>query len=438
MEKPLAVVSCPIDTYSGYGARSRDLVKALIDLDKYDVKILSQRWGNTRTGYLKAHNESLLTTKIIPQLYAKPDLWVQVTVPNEFQNIGKYSIGVTAGMETTIVDPSWIEGCNRMDLVITSSNHSRDVFVSSGYEVKDKKTNQLTKTLKLEKPIEVLLEGADLTKYHITKSNIDLSDIKESFCFLNVGHWMQGRLGEDRKNMGYLVKSFLETFKNKQTKPALILKTLKSNSSIMDREAILDQIDSIRKTVKGSLPNIYLLHGEMSDSEINELYNHTKVKAMVSFTKGEGFGRPLLEFTLTKKPVIASGWSGHLDFLKKDSSVLIGGTLTKVDPSAAVKNMILTDASWFTPDDGQVAKAFKDMFKNYKKYLINSKRQGTYSANNFSYENMVTVLKEIDNKYIPVFPKKTQLNMPKLNLPKMQSKDTNNKVNLPKLKKANG
>ena len=438
MNKPLAIVSAPVDTYSGYGARARDLVKALIDLDKYDVKILSQRWGNTRRGYLKDHNETGIASRIIPQLQTQPELWMQITVPNEFQKVGKYNIGVTAGMETTIVDPSWIKGCNNMDLIITSSEHSKEVFLTSGYEVKDSRTNQLTSTLKLEKPIEVLLEGADLNKYHVTKSNLDLSEIKESFCFLNVGHWMQGKLGEDRKNIGYLVKAFLETFKNKQKQPALILKTLKSNSSIMDREAILDQIDSIRKTVKGSLPNIYLLHGEMSDKEVNELYNHSKVKAMISLTKGEGFGRPLLEFTLSKKPVIASGWSGHLDFLQRENTLLVGGELTKVDKSAAVKNMILEEASWFTPDDGQVAYALKDMFKNYKNYTIKAKRQGTFSSKNFAFSNMFENLKLIDSKYIPIFPKKTQLTMPKLNLPKMKTSGNSAKVNLPKLKKANG
>jgi len=47
MSKPICIVSCQIDTYSGYGARSRDFVKSLIkNKDKeWDIKILSQRWG---------------------------------------------------------------------------------------------------------------------------------------------------------------------------------------------------------------------------------------------------------------------------------------------------------------------------------------------------------------------------------------------------------
>jgi hypothetical protein len=216
MNKPLAVVSCPIDTYSGYGARARDFVKALINTEKYDVKILSQRWGNTRFGYLKDHSETDLISKIIDKVTEKPDVWFQITVPNEFQPVGKYNIGVTAGMETTLVHPTWLEGCNRMDLVLTSSEHSKHTFSTSAYEKKDKKTNKLLKNFKLEKPMEVLLEGVDQSKYFETKSSLDLSTIEESFAYLFVGHWMQGDLGHDRKNVGLLIKSFLETFKNNQ------------------------------------------------------------------------------------------------------------------------------------------------------------------------------------------------------------------------------
>ena len=419
MSKPTAVVSCPIDTYSGYGARARDFVKALIDLDKYDVKVLSQRWGNTRFGYLEDHNENDLSSRIIPSMTTQPELWIQITVPNEFQKVGKYNIGVTAGMETTIVHNTWIEGCNKMDLVLTSSNHSKGVFESTVYTKEDPKTKQPAGELKLTTPVEVLLEGADLTKYFPTKSNLDLSSIKESFCYLFVGHWLNGDYGQDRKNVGYMIKSFLETFKNKKDAPALILKTSQVTTSIMDRESILDKIEKIRQTVTGKLPNIYLFHGDVNDSEMNELYNHPKVKAMVSLTKGEGFGRPLLEFSLTNKPIIASGWSGQIDFLDKEFSTLLGGDLTNVHPSAASKDMILTEAKWFTPSDVEVNKAYKLVHKDYKKFLSLSKRQGHKSRTEFSYEKMVEVLGALISKNVPEFPKQVELTLPKLELPKL-------------------
>jgi len=421
MSKPIAVVSCPIDTYSGYGARARDFVKALIETDKYDVKILAQRWGNTRFGYLEDHKEFDLESRIIPNLTAAPELWIQISVPNEFQKIGKYNIGVTAGIETTQCDPSWIQGCNNMDLIIVSAEHAKTVFETSKFNMQDKNTNQITGTLEIKPPVEVLFEGADLTKYFPKPSTaIDLSNIKEEFCFLNIGHWMQGDIGEDRKNIGYLIKSFCETFKNKAKQPALIIKTMQVGTSIMDRERILNKIDSIKKTVKGRLPNIYLFHGEISDEEVNQLYNHPKVKAMVSFTKGEGFGRPLLEFSLVKKPIIASGWSGHTDFLDKDSSLLVGGELKNVHKSAAQKNMILEESKWFTPNDQEAAEAMLTVFKHYKKVIINAKRQGTKNTKEFNYDKMVELLDSILSKNVPEFPKQIELTLPKLQLPKLE------------------
>jgi len=424
MSKINVTVSCPIDTYSGYGARSRDLVKALLKTGKYDVKVLAQRWGNTRFGYLQDHVESELISIIVPQVTSQPDVWIQVTVPNEFQKVGKYNIGVTAGIETTICDPSWIEGLNRMDLNLVSSNHAKQTFETSKFNIE--KDGQIQGQVELQKPVEVLFEGADLDKYFKTDTkanmeiNLDLDSIKESFCFLFVGHWLQGDFGQDRKNVGYMIKAFLETFKNKKKQPALILKTQSANASILDRDNILKKIDGIRKSVKGTLPNIYVLHGEMSDDEVNELYNHSKVKAMISLTKGEGFGRPLLEFSLVNKPIIASGWSGHTDFLDPQFSYLLEGQLTNVHKSAAMKNMLLQEAQWFTPNDAQVATALRNVFDDYKKYSELAKRQGYKSRTKFSFDKMVEKLDSILSQNLPEFPKQVQLNMPSLSLPKLQ------------------
>jgi hypothetical protein len=425
MNKPLCIVSSPVDTFSGYGARSRDFIKSLIKAkgDEWDIKLLSQRWGSTPFGFLnnEIEDEADLKSRIIPQMTVQPDVWFQITVPNEFQKVGKYNnIGVTAGIETTICDPSWIEGCNRMDLVLGSSEHTKQVFENSKFEQKNKMTNKPEGIVELTTPVEVLFEGVDLNKYFKTvppKTDLtsEISSIKEDFCFLFVGHWLQGEFGEDRKNVGYMIKAFLEVFKGKTKAPALILKTSTATTSIMDRNTLLEKIEKIRKSTKGIKPNIYLLHGDLEDEDINDLYNHPKVKAMVSFTKGEGFGRPLLEFTLSEKPVIASGWSGHTDFLDREASILVGGELKNIHSSAVVPNMLIADSQWFTPNDGQVGYALKEVFDNYKKYLTGAKKQASISKNNFSFDKMTERLIEIldaNMKPIPVF---VPLELPKLN-----------------------
>jgi glycosyltransferase involved in cell wall biosynthesis len=423
--KQTLFISCPIDTLSGYGARSRDIVKALIKHDKYDIKVISQRWGSTPFGALDRNDpEDQKILNLIwnqPQLPFQPDIWIQITVPNEFQAVGKYNIGVTAGIETTLCDVSWIEGCNRMNLILASSNHAKQVFQSTSFEKKDKNTNQTVEVVKLTRPVEVLFEGVDLTKYNFVPDDLldgelveSLDEIEEEFCYLFVGHWLQGVLGEDRKNVGYLIKAFSETFKNRKVRPALILKTNSATCSIMDREDILKKIDEVRKTVKGDLPNVYLLHGELEDRDVNQLYNHPKVKAMVSLTKGEGFGRPLLEFSLAKKPIIASAWSGHMDFLNPEWNVLVGGELKQVHPSAVVQNMILDQSQWFSPNESETGNKLKDVYENYKKYAELAKRQAFKSRTEFSFDKMVDVLDNILTVSIPKQAEFKPLALPKL------------------------
>lgn len=168
MSKPTFVVSCPIDCYSGYSARSRDIVKALIELDKYDVKILPQRWGNTPMGFISDNPEwSFLQNHILPnpQLSSQPDIWAQITVPNEFQPIGKYNIGITAGIESTIAPAEWVEGCQRMDLILGSSNHTIHVLRNTRFEKRDQNTQQPIGLVEWTKDGEVLFEGANTEVY---------------------------------------------------------------------------------------------------------------------------------------------------------------------------------------------------------------------------------------------------------------------------------
>lgn len=427
MSKNTLVISCPVDTYSGYGARARDFIKALIELDKYEISILSQRWGNTRFGFLEDHGEDVLASLIIPQLTTKPDIWIQHTVPNEFHPVGKYNIGLTAGIETTLCDPSWIEGCNRMDLIIGSSKHSVEVLKATAFQQKNKITGEVVKDIKLATDTAVIFEGVDLTKYRQiedSEKRFDLDSITESFLYLVVGHWMQGNLGEDRKNIGYTIKTFLETFKNRPKPPGLLLKVQKGGSSILDQTTILNKIDEIKKTVKGNLPNIYLLHGDLSDEEVNQLYNHPKVKVMVSLTKGEGFGRPLLEFSIaTGKPIIASGWSGHLDFLDPNHSILIGGTLDKVHSSAVLPNLILEEAKWFRPDDEAVGSMYRKVVRKYKDFLKSSNTLGNQNRKKFSFQAMKEEIDILFDQKIPELPKQIELKLPSLNLPKLEKID---------------
>ncbi len=432
--KPTCVISCPIDTFSGYGARSRDFVKSLIEIkDKeWDIKILPQRWGDCPWNFLS--QDDPLRQRFIGGLERKPDIWIQITVPNEFQPVGQFNIGVSAGIESTIYPAEFIEGSNKMNLNLVSSNHSKQVALSSQFDRVDKNTKQKIGIVKLEKPIEVLFEGLDLDKYFKNPSKFSaLNNIKEDFCFLYTGHWLPGAFGEDRKNTGLMIKTFLETFKGPgRKKPALILKTNHINYSLIDKEQILSKINKLKDEVGGKLPNIYLLHGEMTDDEMNQLNNDPKVKAFVSFTKGEGYGRPLAEAAITGKPTIVSNWSGHVDFINPEYNVLIGGELKNVHKSSA-NQFLLKESQWFNINTDIASRAMKDIFKHYKMYHEKSRKQTQYLKDNWSFNKMTEKLSSLLPK-VEAAPQMQQLKLPKLK--KIgETKQELPKLKLPKLKK---
>ena len=423
----------PVSSRSGYGDHCRDLVKSLIDMDKYRIQIVDLRWGDCpRNGILEKDNHLKDLFSKPETITEQPDIFIQVSVPNEFQPIGKYNIGITAGIETDVCASQWIEGCNRMQLIIVPSQHAKNVFQHTIYDKINPQTKNKEGELRCTTPIEVLFEGLNLDVFNktteISKTISDqFKDIKENFCFLYCGHWLNGELGHDRKDTGMTIKTFIETFKNtpSSTRPALVLKTSSATFSINDREEILDKVNRLRSQYGNNCPNIYVLHGDLTDDEMNSLYNHSKIKALISFTHGEGFGRPLLEFSVTGKPVVAPNWSGHIDFLAPHS-ILLPGEIKQVHPSVHWKDVILPNSKWFYINYGYASKVLKQLFKDYGQFIDRSRKQARLSRESFSLENMTTEFTNILSKHITEkvaikLPKlRKNIELPKLNMPKLK------------------
>lgn len=411
MSKPFLLFRGPVKTRSGYGAHSRDLLQALYEMDMFDIKIDSCAWGSTP---LTALEDNLfhkwIEGNVVSQLNKTPDIYVQVTVPNEFQRVGKFNIGITAGIETTIAPKDWIDGCNRMDLIITTSTFSKDVLLTTVYNENEQNTGKLVKQHKIESPIEVLFEGVDTSIYNDSAEGLNI-DIKEDFAYLFVGHWLKGDIGQDRKDIGMLIRCFSESFKDDETPPALVLKTSSATFSVKERESFRKKIENIVGEIKNP-PPIYLLFGDLSNEEMNRLYNHSKIKAMVTLTKGEGFGRPLLEFTMTGKPVIASNWSGHKDFLPMDKAIMLGGKLTEVHNSA-IDTFIIKDSKWFTANYDEFVEVLKLVRKDYDGFLKKSIQLKDENKNKFSLEKMKEKFKSIINPFSST-PQEAKLILPKL------------------------
>ena len=426
MYRPKVLVTAPVATRSGYGARSRDVVRALLATDKYDVKVFAVPWGATPQNalvYDDPKDKAIFDVIVRDQneMREQPDIHIHIVVPNEFQPVGKYNIGITAGLETTVIPQEWIEGCNRMDLVLASSKFSVEVMEQTVYR------NEQGQELKIQKPMDVLFEGADTDIFYRKKSGDEyskplveaLDQVETNWNFLFVGHWLQGKIGHDRKDVGNLIRTFFTAFRgNKST--GLILKTSGASPCIMDREDMLKKVKEVKIQSgidESQLPNVYLLHCDLFDDEVNDLYNHPKVKAHISFTHGEGFGRPLLEASLSGKPVIAPNWSGHVDFLNKNNSILLDGGLINVEKGSLQENIYIEGQQWYQVNYTAAAQKMLHVRKNLKTYKNRGMKQMMFNKSKFSFNSMVQRLDKLLDENLPKF---TETVIPKINLPKLE------------------
>jgi hypothetical protein len=431
--KPLCVIQCPAYNRSGYGDLSTDIAKSILRYDKYDLIINPMKWGGcppkTIEDATATEEDKALLSKFIKQpLTRQPDLFIQISIPSEFQPVGKYNIGITAGIEVDKPSGEFVEGMNRMNLGIVTSTFVKKTFEDVNYTKQHQDGRQ--EPFKCTKPIETCFWGANTNIYKKSDEKVQsvediLSKIPETFAFLFVGQWTHGGLYNDRKDIGNLIKTFCNAFKDKDKdkQPCLILKTSGINFSVSDRNDILKKIKEVRSSVNGKCPNVYLIHGELNDYEMNALFNHSKIKAHVSFTHGEGFGHPLLLASLSGKPVLASDWSGHLDFLNKDYAMLLDGDIKPIDPSS-VNQWLIKEGNWFYVNYIKAEEKMRNLFSYYGgKFLEKSEALSNENKEKFNLQSMDTRLHEILNKYVPEFAFEQKIILPKLK-----------KIELPKLK----
>jgi len=449
--KRSVVMIAPFNTRSGYGDHARSLFYSIMDREDLDIKCIDVKWGNTPRNHLRPevprHKKLLDTFVTQEQIQGQPDVLIDIRIPNEFASGAKVNIGITAGVETDVVSPEFLEGMNRMNFNIVPSKFTADTFNRCTYDkMQDLPNGQKQKAgeIKNEKPIAVLFEGVDTDMYspkqkHQLEKDVydELNElIKEDFAYLHVGQWGKGGFGEDRKNIGVLIKSFLKAFGNITNPPALVLKTNGANFSLLDRYETKKKIQEVKDMFTGvDLPNIYLIHGDFTIEEMSTLYNHPKISAFITCTHGEGFGRPMLEASCCDLPVIATKWSGHLDFLTDSESMLIDGFLKPVPKSVLWENIIVEPSKWFDVNEADVVRKIRTFHKKRKLIQKKATRLGKRNRREFSLKAMADKFNGIINDVLKEVPQAVSLKLPKLKKVSGDEPKEPAKIKLPKLKK---
>ena len=361
----------PVLSQSGYGEQSRFALRALRSReDLFDIYVQPVNWG--KTGWVWEDSEfrrwmdtRILETQLLLQnKQLQPDISLQITIPNEFQKICPVNIGYTAGIETTMVAPQWLQKGNDMDKILVVSQHAKDSYVNTVAQAQNKQTGEVV-PYKLETPVEVVWENTPMSE--VTES-IEGFEPRHDFNFLVVS-----QMGP-RKNLNNTIRWFVEEFVDQDV--GLIIKTnLKSNSRI-DKEHTESAIKAILAPYPDRKCSVSLLHGDLTESQMRGLYEHDKVKAMVNISHGEGFGLPLFEAARSALPIIAVGWSGQMDFLRHDGKDLflkVKHEMKPVQKEAVWNGVIQANSKWAYADQGSFKMALRLLKKKYNEFETQAK-----------------------------------------------------------------
>lgn len=374
------LISGPILSRSGYGEMARFAYRSLKNREDVDLYLLPTSWGNT--GWLHEINEErqlidaliVKTQVLLQQTNNQPqfDVSIQVSIPNEWKKMAPVNIGYTAGIETTLISPAWLQPSQQMDKIIAISEHAKSGFINTVFG------NQQGQQFKVTTPVEVV----HLPYRNLPKQELQL-DLKHDFNFLSVCQW------GPRKNLDQTLVGFLEEFRNEEV--GLVLKINTANDSIMDRELTDKRLKVLLQSYPNRKCSVTLVHGHLKDEQMESLYTHPKIKAIISTTHGEGFGLPLLEAAANELPVIATDWSGHTDFLyvteedgtKKRMFGKVDYELKQIDQSHVWQGVLEAGSQWAYPKMVSYKDKLRDCYKDYGRYKSQAKKLSPWIKESF-------------------------------------------------------
>ena len=345
--KKKILLKAPLLTRSGYGEQSRFALRALRSRDDlFDIFIQPLQWGQTSWIALVDEERTWIDRTIertiaYIQQGGQFDISLQVTIPNEWEQMAPINVGYTAGIETTKVAHEWIQKANEMNRVIVVSNHSKNVFENTTYTATNQDNPQHSFELRTTTPIDAV--------DYPTKNFENLPDLGIKLDY-DVNFLTVAQFGP-RKNIPNTVKWFVEEFRDEEV--GLVLKTNLAKNCLMDRDKVQEDLKKFLQTLGERQCKVYLLHGDMEDDEMHSLYTHPQISALVSLAHGEGFGLPIYEACYSGLPVVCTGWSGQLDFLVDETGqehfYNVAYDINSVPPEVVWDGVLIKDSMWAYP-----------------------------------------------------------------------------------------
>lgn len=388
--KKTIYVRGPVTTESGYGQHARMILRCLFEkYSQHNIIIAPTNWGSTPWNLGSKNNDTFIDKiyQYCMPLTSRPDVSIQIQLPNEWDpTIANVNIGVTAAIETDRCNPKWIDACNKMSAIIVPSQHAKQSLTNTG--------NITTKIFVVGEsyPDELLTQTYDDSLLKL--------DLKSDFNFLLVGQLTAMNAVDDRKNLFNTIKWICEEFSDNEN-VGIVIKTNTAKNTKSDRDNVIAVLNKLVTEIKrGTYPKINLMHGLLTNNEMTCLYKHPKIKALVSLTRGEGFGLPLLEAAVAGLPVITTGWSAHTEFLNRGKYISVNYSLEEISNSRIDENLFMKGSRWACVDEADFKKKVQKFYQQTSMPLEWAKNLSTILASNYSSTEITSQLDVIINQYI--------------------------------------
>lgn len=346
------LLRAPLLTMSGYGVHSRQVFQWLYEKEGVELDVECLNWGMTPWIINHDHENGLIGKIMSCSKKTNPpyDISFQLQLPDEWDpNLAKINIGMSAIVETDRCNPKWIDACNKMDHVIVPSSFTKSVVQNSGILT--------TEVTVIPEWFNEEIKEADAIDYEMTTN----------FNFLIISQLNSRNPPDDRKNIFNTIKWLCEAFKDNPN-VGIVLKTNSGKGTTIDKKITQNIMNQMINFIgKKEFPKIYLFHGNMSKKQVAGFYKHDKIKALASATRGEGYGLPLVDAAAAGLPVVATNWSGHLDFLK-NSFVKIDYDIKEIRKEKSDNRIFFEGFRWAEPKESDFKKKVLDVYENYELY----------------------------------------------------------------------
>ena len=310
--------SAPLLCFDGYATVARASVQALV---RSGVQVEVEPF-NTDPNYMRLLDAQsagdwaqILKQRVGPGVHVTYNLPVSPTdqqnvfATQRLQHPGHLAYVGASMLETDRVPASWVRACQSMDEIWVPTHFNRDTFAACGIEAHK---------------LAVVPMGLDMQQYNPLKVQPLEINGRKGFMFLSVFEWTL------RKGWDVLLAGYIKAF-SASDDVCLVIKAHGGRKKVSIRQQVDEYLRTLGRSPE-SAPSIIVISQKLSPVEMQRLYR--AADAFVLPTRGEGWGLPYMESMALGVPAIATGWSGHTEFMTAENSYLLDYQLSPVSEAA--------------------------------------------------------------------------------------------------------